>query len=270
MNHIKKIEKITNRVLRISINEKHYIYKCINIAEFSILRDILKFCADILPEVVSMEYDDNKFEGHIIMELCSMDLKKIIGLHASVDKVLIMKQLSVNVKKLHSNGIAHRDIKPENVLMCCKGTKIIDFETSTKNRYEDDLLGTIDFLAPEIIRIRYEKDTGKTDAKYDPFVADIWSLGITFFYILFGKIPWKLSINDPDATQILEMNKYMKHYSNIFSNYTFRIATIASVKQVFIPCKDKIVKSLLTGMLEANPEKRMNIDQVLSHSFFTD
>ena len=78
------------------------------------------------------------------------------------------------------------DIKPANVLIDRYGrTKLADFGMS--RLLKDQLLveeqgGSMVFMAPEI----------KRGQRYDPFKADIWALGITFYYICMGRAPWPL------------------------------------------------------------------------------
>jgi serine/threonine protein kinase len=81
----------------------------------------------------------------------------------------------------HSRGIAHLDIKPENVLFGADGkVRLADFGCSQRG-IQNFFGGSLPYMAPEILC--------KVDA-CDPFSADIWSLGITFYFIASGKLPW--------------------------------------------------------------------------------
>jgi len=80
----------------------------------------------------------------------------------------------------HAVGIAHMDLKPENLLKAADGTvKIADFgvsfigKTQNRNSSQKRIVGTPAFIAPEMLG----------DAGYDPYVADIWSLGICVFHM---------------------------------------------------------------------------------------
>ncbi len=95
----------------------------------------------------------------------------------------------------HQQGIVHRDIKPANLLLDAKGmVKVLDMglartqEFATANSSnspaeltsEHTVVGTADYLAPE--QAVYPK---RADHR-----VDIYSLGVSLYYILTGKIPY--------------------------------------------------------------------------------
>lgn len=86
----------------------------------------------------------------------------------------------------HSKGIIHRDIKPENIMMTKDGNiKITDFglasiTNATRMTMAGQILGTPIYMSPEQIRGR------QTDNR-----SDIYSLGITFYESLTGRVPFK-------------------------------------------------------------------------------
>ncbi|OHT12845.1 hypothetical protein TRFO_17219 [Tritrichomonas foetus] len=91
---------------------------------------------------------------------------------------------------IHSENYAHLDIKPANLLVDKYGrVKIADFGISrfvdSTKRTSDQRAGTLLFMAPEII-LSYTKG-------FDPFKADIWSMGVTFYFLASRRVPWKIS-----------------------------------------------------------------------------
>jgi serine/threonine protein kinase len=94
--------------------------------------------------------------------------------------------LVLAVQACHSAQIAHLDIKPSNILLTKEGRiKLADFgiAVGTKSHVWGQSRGSPGFVAPEI-------GTGRP---YDPFKADIWSLGVTLHYLATRKLPWSIS-----------------------------------------------------------------------------
>jgi [calcium/calmodulin-dependent protein kinase] kinase len=89
---------------------------------------------------------------------------------------------------VHSINIVHRDLKPQNILITEDETaKIIDFDRSVQLKTPDQLLagseGTYHFMAPEMLS---EKQVGG----YNGMLCDIWSLGVSLYSVVFGRLPF--------------------------------------------------------------------------------
>ncbi len=85
-------------------------------------------------------------------------------------------------------GVVHRDIKPENLLLNRKGRiKIVDFglakaaELSTGLTVSGAFMGTPAYMSPEQWRDSHESDHR----------SDLYSLGVTLFQILAGRVPFE-------------------------------------------------------------------------------
>lgn len=84
----------------------------------------------------------------------------------------------------HEHKIAHQDIKPDNILIDEHNRpRLADFGMSCRVKGEvgdDSLTGSRAYMAPEVL----------TRQKRMPWLADVWSLGVTLFVISAGYFPW--------------------------------------------------------------------------------
>ncbi|MEK5039595.1 Stk1 family PASTA domain-containing Ser/Thr kinase [Sporosarcina sp. FSL K6-3457] len=126
---------------------------------------------------------------YLVMEYVEgQTLKKFIqtnGPLAPKQALPIMRQLVSAISNAHHNGIVHRDIKPQNILMDAEGNlKITDFGiamalSATAHTKTNSVIGTVHYLSPEQAR------GGMATKK-----SDIYSLGIVFYELLTGELPF--------------------------------------------------------------------------------
>ena len=142
------------------------------------------------PNIVDI-YDFGEENGYhyIVMEYVrGKDLKQLIAQRGALCKeeaVAIMKQLVSAVAEAHRRNIIHRDIKPQNVLIKDDGTlKVVDFgialaQDALQLTQSDSVMGSVHYLAPEVAR-------GEAATRQ----SDIYSLGIVFYELLSGEVPF--------------------------------------------------------------------------------
>jgi len=115
---------------------------------------------------------------------------------SSIEKLSLPKFLKIAIKtteilgKIHSHNVIHKDINPGNIVLNpeTEQLKVIDFGISTKLTREnptlknpDVLEGTLAYLSPE--------QTGRMNRVLD-YRTDFYSLGVTFYELLTGKLPF--------------------------------------------------------------------------------
>ncbi|HLR72539.1 MAG TPA: protein kinase, partial [Pseudogracilibacillus sp.] len=142
------------------------------------------------PNIVNI-YDVGE-ENHIlymVMEyIDGLTLKEYIMQNGPLkveEAINIMKQLTDAIAHAHANGLIHRDIKPQNILMDRHGNvKVTDFGiaialSATSLTQTNSILGSVHYLSPEQAR------GGMATKK-----SDIYSLGIVFYELLTGHLPF--------------------------------------------------------------------------------
>ncbi|OHT00049.1 hypothetical protein TRFO_33340 [Tritrichomonas foetus] len=117
--------------------------------------------------------------------------------------------------------------------------KLADFGLSSK--YEEgqnssEYSGSKPYMAPELF-LRTE---------HDPFLADIWSLGVTFYQMVSGELPW--STGSPKE---MEMAISMG---------------MVSFTSLNLPCE---LVTMIRGMIEVNVDRRITLDEIIKGPFFT-
>lgn len=137
---------------------------------------------------------DDKLHFLVMEHVDGASLQEIIkrsGPMAVVRACHYMRQSAIGLQHAHdSAAIVHRDIKPGNILVDRNGiVKILDMglarffhdeDDVLTRKYDENVLGTADYLAPE-----QALDSHTVDIR-----ADIYSLGATFYFILCGKPPF--------------------------------------------------------------------------------
>jgi serine/threonine-protein kinase HSL1, negative regulator of Swe1 kinase len=148
------------------------------------------------------------------------------------------QQIIAGVDHCHRFNIAHRDLKPENILLDeHSNVKIADFGMAT---WQADILlqtscGSPHYASPEVI----------ANAEYEGAASDIWSCGVILYALLVGKLPF----DDEDAASVL-----MKVKRGVFT----------------IPSDlDTRAQNLVRRMLTKDPSRRIDMEGIKSHPFFT-
>ena len=140
------------------------------------------------PNIVNVYDVGEEQEFHyIVMELVEgITLKKYIEKKARLsvkEAISIAIQVAMGIEAAHNNHIIHRDIKPQNIIISKEGkVKVTDFgiaKAATSNTITSNVMGSVHYTSPEQVR------GGFSDEK-----SDIYSLGITLYEMLTGRVPF--------------------------------------------------------------------------------
>ena len=149
-----------------------------------------------------------------------------------------------HIGAVHANHVIHRDIKPDNIVLTGDGkvAKICDFSVSHVFEDGDDRLsssaGAPAFLAPELVSVR-----GQSHGK----ATDIWALGVTLYYFVFGTCPF-LGMSIPAIYERIQ------HQELEFPTTLPNGAT---------PSKD--LQDILNRLLTKDPKKRISMREIRKH-----
>ncbi len=164
--------------------------------EFSINGDFIskfrmeaQMAAGIMhPNIIDV-YDAGEEDGifYIVMELVEgITLKNYIGRKGRLslrEAVSIAVQVAMGVGAAHNNKIIHRDINPQNIIISKGGmVKVMDFgiaKTVSGSMIISNVMGSVYYISPE------QASGGCSDEQ-----SDIYSLGITIFEMLTGRVPF--------------------------------------------------------------------------------
>ena len=143
------------------------------------------------PNIVEM-YDVGEDNGlyYIVMEYIEgKTLKQLIKKRGSItlsEAIDIMLQLTDGISHAHDSYIIHRDLKPQNIMIREDGSiKITDFGiamalNSTQLTQTNSVMGSVHYLPPE-----------QASGKGSTIRSDIYSMGILFYELITGQLPFK-------------------------------------------------------------------------------
>ncbi|KAG0197471.1 hypothetical protein BGX28_009052 [Mortierella sp. GBA30] len=126
---------------------------------------------------------------------------KSLNVHSDNSVLDAMAQIISAVSHTHRHQVFHRDLKPENILVAADGSlKLADFGLATKDRVSSDFgCGSSFYMAPEQ-QPTAAQQRGGGRRPYLPAKSDVWSLGIIFLNLRFGRNPWKFTRVEADST----------------------------------------------------------------------
>ncbi|CAD8144810.1 unnamed protein product [Paramecium pentaurelia] len=178
---------------------------------------------------------------YIITEFCETDILQIIKQQGSLPEDTVInyiQQIGEALQYLNSKKIIHRDIKPSNILIHEGEVRLADFGFAIQQGsvgFEDKQfqIGSPLYMSPEtLIKNEYNHKT------------DLWSLGILYFEMIFGIVPF-YSIEDKIDDLIRQLKQYQMDYTLMFKHKISEASTNA-----------------IRNLLAYNPVHRCDIQQL--------
>ena len=240
-NVYKAVDKKLNREIAIKVLKEEYSSNKNFVSKF---KAEAQAAAGLMhPNIVNV-YDVGDENGlyYFVMELVDgITLKNYIEkkIRLSVkEAVSIAIQVSMGIEAAHNKGIIHRDIKPQNIIISRDGkVKVADFgiaRAATSDTITTHAMGSVHYTSPEQAR------GGYSDAK-----SDIYSIGITLFEMVTGRVPF-----DGETTVSIAI----KHIQEEMPSPRMYVPEIPiSVEQIIFKCTQK------------NPDRRyLNISELIA------
>lgn len=192
-------------------------------------------------------------QQYLAMEyVAGLDLKRYIKEHSPLsneEAVRIMGQILLAMRLAHTRGIIHRDLKPQNILLTPDGTaKVTDFGIAvafaeTSLTQTNSMLGSVHYLSPE--QARGSKATVQ---------SDIYAMGIIFYEMLTGHIPY-----DGDSAVTIALQHFQKPLPSV-------IAENPAVPQALENVVIKATAKKLTDRYQSVSEMYVDLSSCLSHN----
>ena len=227
-----------NRFVAIKVLKKEYREDKVFISKF---RAEAQSAAGLAHANIVNVYDVGDEAGlqYIVMELVEgITLKDYInnkGRLSVREATSIALQISAGLEAAHNNGIVHRDVKPQNIIISTDGkVKVADFgiaRATSSQTINSGVMGSVHYSSPEQSR------GGYSDEK-----SDIYSLGITMYEMLTGKVPF-----DGDTAVAVAI----RHLQEELPGPKEIVAEVPhSTNQIVIKCTQKSPDRRYTNMAE--------------------
>ena len=192
-----------------------------------------------LIEVLDDPSDDSLY---MVLEMCKKGVIMKVGVDERADPYdseccrCWFRDLTLGIEYLHAQGVVHRDIKPDNLLLTDDDVlKIVDFGISEMFEKTSEMLtaksaGSPAFLPPELCIALHGGISGKA--------ADIWSMGVTLYCLMFGQIPFE----EAGVYQLYETIK-------------------SQPLKIVGECEEEF-RDLIMRLLEKDPSKRITMSEI--------
>ncbi|CAK90672.1 unnamed protein product (macronuclear) [Paramecium tetraurelia] len=153
------------------------------------------------------------------------------------ESLIYLQQIAKGVSYLHENNIIHYKLRLGNIVLQNGRPKIIDFSEAIKiekQKDKDYSIIKLPYQSPEMLNSLYYEFDGEQ--------YDIWCLGLILYQMLQGQLPFDNTTNNNDLKSKIKKSKFQINY----------------------PISQQVC-SLLEAMLNADPNKRIKLNELNSY-----
>ena len=245
---------IVHKGVLIEDQKKVFAIKCIQKSKLegnSILNRLFQTEMSVMsklnhPNIMHLyEFMETAHNYYLVIQFCNNgDLEsylKKMGRLSEEEAVYFLMQIMNGFQVLHKNKIMHRDVKLANIFLQDDKVVIGDFGFAKQGvDVTRTKLGTPITMAPELLTSNGNSYTSK---------ADLWSIGVCFYQMLFGKTPF-------DAKSYDDLKEKVRTQSGKMLNFPRDVP-------ISPECKD-----LLINLLQYNANQRIEWKDFFNHPLF--
>lgn len=223
----KAMDRVLNRYVAVKVLKREFREDEMFVQKF---RTEAQSAAGLSHANIVNVYDVGEDNGlyYIVMELVEgITLKDYIkkkGKLNAKETISIAIQVCSGIEAAHNSKIIHRDIKPQNIIISKEGkVKVTDFgiaKATSSNTISTNAMGSVHYTSPEQARGGFSNEK-----------SDIYSLGITMYEMITGKLPF-----DGDSTVAIAL----KHLQEDITEPSELVPDIPySLEQIILKCTQK-------------------------------
>lgn len=188
------------------------------------------------PNIIKI-YDafEDDTSQYLVMEYCSQGTLRQKSIFSYDKFIYYARQILEAVAYCHSKKVSHRDVKPDNIFIDqYDHVKLADFGLAKEFRHNEkttEKCGSLMFFAPEMLQSH----------EIDPFKADIWALGVTFFFMATGCFPFQ-SESREELKQLINLGDLDFETHDVDPQIRFLISKMTTKNVKLRPTAEKLLR----------------------------
>ncbi|OAG35470.1 hypothetical protein AYO21_10351 [Fonsecaea monophora] len=224
-----------------------------------------------ISESIELLWETRSSTWFLVTEFCPRSLAKERRSTSPRSLTKLFRDIVQAVERLHALDIAHGDLKLENVLLTADGRpKLIDFGAATFSHCpteSSDAADWVNVVPGDYGTTAYMPPDVFTRLEFDKAKADVWALGILFYAMITGSVPWSsASIDDPDYQAYVTPQRSddrLKDHCPDWDACTMRFPTCSIGAFHLLQRLPPNTRDVIASMLAPEPPERPRLRTVL-------